>query len=188
MAIISEDNSTEGFASAEEKPSGSRRRKKEEDPVLADIRRQFANAQTELASVKNALATSEPVTERTTFLNWVREVCKTASDDQFTEFQTNFIQLQARWRKQNRSTQMQPCQTQPGSSSQSPECGGFQPMPNQWRVQPPHLRDSSPWQSQSTEYMQAYMQQPFLNPATSSSDATQAVSSALFNLNDNQSP
>ena len=83
---------------------------------MAEMRKKFADAQAELTSATNALADAEPATERTAFLDWVREVCKNASDDQFTEFQTNVIQMQAKWKQQQRSAQMSPAR----------ECGGFQ--------------------------------------------------------------
>jgi hypothetical protein len=75
--------------STEEEPATKSKPKKGvEDSILVDIRKKFADAQAELASVRNSLATAEPATERTTFCDWVREVCKNASDDQFVEFQT----------------------------------------------------------------------------------------------------
>lgn len=167
--------------STEEEPATKSKPKKDvEDSILVDIRKKFADAQAELASVRNSLATAEPATERTAFCDWVREVCKNASDDQFVEFQTNFMQMQAKWKEQQRSAQM------PRSTTQ--DCVGFQPLPTQWRMPPSHLQNVSPWQSQSPEYMQSYMQQPYVNAATSLSSTSRAVSSALLNLDNPDSP
>lgn len=153
-----------------------------------EMRKKFDYAQSELSSVGKALAATEPTTERTAFLDWVREVCKNASEDQFAEFQTSFIQLQTSWKRLEDSSQMT-CSRSPSYSagmSTVREC--FQPMPSQWRMPPPRLQSASPWQSQSSEYMQAYMQQPYANPATSSSGTPQAISSALLSIADDQSP
>ena len=69
-----------------------------EDPVLVEMRKKFADAQAALMSVNNALTTAEPVTDRTAFVDRVHKVCKNVSDDQFTEFQTTFIQMQTKWK------------------------------------------------------------------------------------------
>ena len=148
--------------------------------------------------MRTALAATEPTTERTASSVWVREVCKNAPEDQFAEFQTSFIQLQTNWKRQERSSH-KACSTSSSNStgfstsssysagmSTAREC--YQPMPSQWRMPPPHLQSGSPWQSQSSEYMQAYMQQPYANPASSSSGTQQAISSALLSIEADQSP
>ena len=160
-----------------------KQKKDAEDLFLSEIRKKFADAQAELKSVRNTLSVTEPATERTTFIDWVREVCKNISDDQFTEFQKTFIQMQARWKKQHRSDQRP---ISPPFSTKQPAargCSGFQPMPSQWGTPPPHLQDATPWQSQDPEYMQTYMHQSYLNPGANTEDTSQAVSSALLDLN-----
>ncbi|VDH90222.1 Hypothetical predicted protein [Mytilus galloprovincialis] len=161
-----------------------------EDPIIGEVRKQFAEAQEDLRSVKSALSVAEPVSERTTFLDWVREVCKNVSDDQFCEFQTSFIQLQNRW-KQQKKQQTSPVNTSTSFTASGPSgirSSCFQPMPSLWRMPPPHLQEVSPWQSQSPEYMQSYMQQTCLNPTTSTSDTPDMISSALRSLNDSETP
>lgn len=123
-----------------------------DDPLLIEMRKKFDAAQSELTSVRTALATTEPTTERTAFLDWVREVCKNASDDQFGEFQTSFIQLQTSWKRQEREAQERSSQMACSASSSYNtdmsavrEC--YQPMPSQWRMPPPQLPNASPWQN-----------------------------------------
>ena len=43
-----------------------------DDPLLIEMRKKFDDAQSELLSVRKALAATEPTTERTAFLDWVR--------------------------------------------------------------------------------------------------------------------
>lgn len=57
-----------------------------EDPLLIEMRKKFDNAQSELASVRTAFSVTEPVTEQTAFLDWVREVCKNVSEDRQVSF------------------------------------------------------------------------------------------------------
>ncbi|CAG2241327.1 unnamed protein product [Mytilus edulis] len=193
LAIISADESIEEGQTTDADvpiPKTKKQKKTIEDPIIGEVRKQFAEAQEDLRSVKSALSVAEPVSERTTFLDWVREVCKNVSDDQFCEFQTSFIQLQNRWKQQKKQ------QTSPVITSNSFTASGpsgirsscFQPMPSLWRMPPPHLQEVSPWQSQSPEYMQSYMQQTFLNPTTSTSDTPDMISSALRSLNDSETP
>ena len=174
VAISGVDEDTE-----EATPVCKKQKKAIEDPVLVEMRKKFADAQATLTTVNNALTKAEPVTERTAFMDWVRQVCKNVSDDQFTEFQTAFIQMQTRWKmndKQQQMSQMSSCTSSSSHTgpSPTPESGIWQPMPSQWRMPPPH-QDASPRQSQSCEYMQAYMQQP-VNPTTCQS---QQCSTAL---------
>ena len=193
LAIISADESIEEGQTTDAGVHITKTKKQKktiEDPIIGEVRKQFAEAQEDLRSVKSALSVAEPVSERTTFLDWVREVCKNVSDDQFCEFQTSFIQLQNRWKQQKKQ------QTSPVITSNSFTASGpsgirsscFQPMPSLWRMPPPHLQEVSPWQSQSPEYMQSYMQQTFLNPTTSTSDTPDMISSALRSLNDSETP
>ncbi|CAC5356034.1 unnamed protein product [Mytilus coruscus] len=105
LAIISADESIEEGQNTDADvpiPKTKKQKKAIDDPILKEVRKQFAEAQEDLRSVKSALSVAEPVTEKTTFLDWVREVCKNVSDDQFCEFQTSFIQLQNRWKQQRK--------------------------------------------------------------------------------------
>lgn len=90
LAIISADESIEGQTTDADVPIPKTKKQKKtiEDPIIGEVRKQFAEAQEDLRSVKSALSVAEPVSERTTFLDRVREVCKNMSDDQFCEFQT----------------------------------------------------------------------------------------------------
>ena len=107
VAISGVDEDTE-----EATPVCKKQKKAIEDPVLVEMRKKFADAQATLTTVNNALTKAEPVTECTAFMDWVRQVCKNVSDDQFTEFQTAFIQMQTRWKmndKQQQMSQMSSC-------------------------------------------------------------------------------
>lgn len=106
IAIMDVDEDPIGQSTSSEPASSKSKRLKHsvEDPLLIEMRKKFDNAQSELASVRTALSVTEPVTERISFLDWVREVCKNVSEDQFAEFQTSFIQLQTSWKRQERSS------------------------------------------------------------------------------------
>ncbi|CAC5356032.1 unnamed protein product [Mytilus coruscus] len=187
LAIISADESIEEGQNTDADvpiPKTKKQKKAIDDPILKEVRKQFAEAQEDLRSVKSALSVAEPVTEKTTFLDWVREVCKNVSDDQFCEFQTSFIQLQNRWKQQRKQQTFSNSFTASGPSGIRSSC--FQPMPSLWRMPPPHLQEVSPWQSQSPEYMQSYMQQTCVNPTTSTLDTPDMISSALRSLNDSE--
>ncbi|XP_072173824.1 uncharacterized protein [Diadema setosum] len=84
----------------------SKRCKDDGDPLIQSIQRRIDAAQTELATVRQAL-TSEPVTERTAFLEWVKTVCRDATEDQWFEFQTTFTNLFAKWKVEDRQLQQQ---------------------------------------------------------------------------------
>ncbi|CAC5372762.1 unnamed protein product [Mytilus coruscus] len=122
LAIISADESIEEGQNTDADvpiPKTKKQKKAIDDPILEEVRKQFTEAQEDLRSVKSALSVAEPVTERTTFLDWVREVCKNVSDDQFCEFQTSFIQLQNRW-KQQRKQQTSPVITSNSFTASGP--------------------------------------------------------------------
>ncbi|VDH96386.1 Hypothetical predicted protein [Mytilus galloprovincialis] len=138
LAIISADESIEEGQTTDADvpiPKTKKQKKTIEDPIIGEVRKQFAEAQEDLRSVKSALSVAEPVSERTTFLDWVREVCKNVSDDQFCEFQTSFIQLQNRW-KQQKKQQTSPVNTSTSFTASGPSgirSSCFQPMPSLWR-------------------------------------------------------
>lgn len=140
-------DATSSTTSATSKGINKRKRMEEDDEVLQAMEQKLTAAQTEIKTVREAIATAEPVTERTTFLDWVRAVCKNANDDQWAEFQAAFIAMQGRWKASDR-LQKQQQQQFPGQ--------------HQWRMLPPHMTDSSVWGTQSPESTLHSTQQPYL--------------------------
>lgn len=91
--------------STEEEPATKSKPKKDvEDSTLVDIRKKFADAQAELASIRNSLATAEPATARTAFCDGC---VKSAKTPQMTN-SSNFRQISSRCRLNGRSNSARP--------------------------------------------------------------------------------
>ena len=113
------------------------------------------SAQAELIAVRQAMSTSEPVIERTAYIDWLKAACKDATDDQWIEFQASFGAMHARWQaeKRKRNLPQQPLYRVPTlvnlpsstatSFCPSPSPDSFQPYPYQWRT--PLQGDTSMW-------------------------------------------
>ena len=154
------------------KPATKRQKKEDNDSVLLAMQQKVDAAGAELSAVREAMIAAEPVTERTTFMDWVGAVCKTASDDHWCAFQTSFLSMRARWNASNNQQQQQrqlPRGSAGPSSTPSPSPSAcYQPPPQQWRVPlaQGQVRDNSVWESQSQDYMAPYMQQLYVNHTT----------------------
>ena len=85
----------------------SKQKKDIDDPILANINRWMAAAQSELAAVRQAMTTVDPITEHTAFLDWVKSACKMANDDQWFEFQISFTTMYTRWKSDDHQRQQQ---------------------------------------------------------------------------------
>lgn len=148
------------------KPSKRQKSTDGDDPALQKIIKRMESAQAELVAVRQAMSTTEPVTERIAYLDWVKAACKDATDDQWIEFQASFGAMHARWQAEKRQRNLQQQhlyrRNLPSSTATSycpsPTPDSFQPYSNQWRTTLPG--DTSMWGSQSSQQMTQCMQQP----------------------------
>ena len=93
--------------------------------LITAINDRMLAAQEELHSVRQAIR--EPATERTAFMEWVKQVINTTTEENFSEFQNTFIAMQTKSKQASRERAV--------------DCrNSWQPLPNQWRQPPPQMR------------------------------------------------
>ncbi|KAJ8019717.1 hypothetical protein HOLleu_41409 [Holothuria leucospilota] len=151
------------------------RRADVEDEKLAEIQKDIQNSKAVLRQVQESMATSKPATRRTKFMEWAAECVDTFTEEQFEEFKSTFQSMESRFHlanmREKRHRQIYQHHTppqlhgqpffQPHSQQSEQFCNKMQTDPQQLRL-PPHA--TTAWQSQGCDYMQAYMNQPFIDP------------------------
>jgi hypothetical protein len=171
----------------------------EEADLMVAMRGALASASAQVASATEKCAAGpEPLNERTAFCNWMRAVATNASEEQYAEFQSTFLEMHGRWKNEERAErrrvhtfqaqqaqqalQAEQAQHQyhssyaSSSSTQSPS-PDFQITPEYWRTSslPPALAGATLWQSQEPDYNMTYS--AMLPPLPSIVSGIQAIHS-----------
>lgn len=162
----------------------------DEDALLAALHKRVEESGELLKGLKPPVP--PPVTERTTFANYVRDSLVTMSKPKFkkarlamnrilsevmeddsdgeeevprtTDFSMGCVTMPVR-PQSAMSASSSGWHSSSSHASKSPAhspCQAFQPLPHQWRHQAPP--GSSVWASQTQEYVDQYMQQPLQQP------------------------
>jgi len=170
----------------------------EEADLMVAMRGALASASAQVASATEKCAAGpEPLNERTAFCNWMRAVATNASEEQYAEFQSTFLEMHGRWKNEERAERrrvhtfqaqqaqqaLQAEQAQQyhssyasSSSTQSPSAD-YQIAPEYWRTSslPPALAGATLWQSQEPDYNMTYS--AMLPPLPSIVSGIQAIHS-----------
>ncbi|XP_033725143.1 uncharacterized protein LOC117315106 [Pecten maximus] len=145
---IDQDSTSSNSSRSSKRQRGSQ--EEADDQYLEVLRKELVESQTRLT----ALQQREPDDERTAYMKYVSKVVCKSTEDAFDDFQTVFMDWQARWKvKRQHQQRSQPHTAQhhwyPGSS----ESAQWQPQPHQWRQPTPQMQATSVWGSQSMDFM-----------------------------------